>query len=376
MDALRSLVKKFKELYQEKDPLPTFLEISGYPHYEKVISNILLFYLDSRNPHDFGILPVKSLLSAARVDIEKIDPEELRVNDATTEEATKEGKFIDIVVETGSYVIGIENKVYAHEYNPFGKYKTHIVNRAEALGKEPVLILLTLKNNKYNSKPANSFERVTYEDFFKEFEKWELDGNNDNSEYHIFFKNFKQTLVNMGTSKFSDEEIEFLTMKYDSLIDLHQRVFVKFEKFSRSQLKIIDELLSDCKKDCSINLSALNTKKDQLEAVSFYEFENLQGTKAEHLNLKVKLRVRPHGWYTEIWDQGTPKESKLMQFLDDADIKNRQENDLYKDTGLTDPKKYSYICEKFVFKEKPDNIADALEDYLIKIATHISGNNL
>lgn len=372
MDDFQSLLNEFEDLPKEKAPSPTFLEISGYPHYEKVISNILTFYLDNRNPHHFGIIPVKSLLSATGVDMKNIDSEELMVNDAVTEETTEDGKFIDIVIETGSYVIGIENKIYADEYNPFIEYKTHIEKRANSIGKKPILILLTLKKNNYKSEITDSFKRINYDNLFTEFDKWALNENKADSEYLIFYNNFKQTLLNMGASKFSDEELEFLSKKYDSLVDLHQRVFVKFEKFSIKQLNIIDELLTVCKKAYGVNLSTLSAKKGQLEAVSFYEFENLHGTKAEHLNLKVKLRIRPRGWYIEIWDHGTRKESNLKQFLVDVDIKNRQKNDLYEDKGVTDPQKYSYICEKFEFKESHKTIADKLQNYFKKISNYIN----
>ncbi len=366
----RALINEFDELEEVDVPLPTVLEISGYPHYEKVASNILTFYLDNRNPHHFDITLVKSLLAAVGLDLKNIDPEELQVHDATTEVATYKGKFIDIVIETGSYLIGIENKIYADEYNPFCEYEAYIEKMADVLEKKPVLILLTLKKYNYRSELPASFKRITYENLFREFEKRKQNENEVNSKYFIFFKDFIQTILNMGSSKFSDEEIEFLSNKHKSLIDLHKRFFLRFEKYSSNQLKIIDQHLAQCKNEYGIILSGLTTKRDQLEAVSFYEFENLQGSKSDQSNLIVKLRFRPDGWYIEVWDQKYQKELYLKPFLEKLEFKKMEENNFYENKGDSNPMKYSYICDVFDLKEQTNKIADALRDHFEKIANH------
>ena len=44
----------------------TFMEISGYPHYENVCSNILKFYLDTKNEHGLKNLVLNSLRIARK----------------------------------------------------------------------------------------------------------------------------------------------------------------------------------------------------------------------------------------------------------------------------------------------------------------------
>ena len=50
---------KYKVEYNEK-PL-NYFSVSGYPHYENVVSNILSFFFDPEKEHDFGDLWIKSL---------------------------------------------------------------------------------------------------------------------------------------------------------------------------------------------------------------------------------------------------------------------------------------------------------------------------
>ena len=47
----KALLSAFRQQVPERpERLPTFQEISGYPHYENVCSNILAFYLDPGKP--------------------------------------------------------------------------------------------------------------------------------------------------------------------------------------------------------------------------------------------------------------------------------------------------------------------------------------
>ena len=99
---------KFAEI-----PELTFLDIAGYPRYENVISNILLFLFNDKI-HSFGNLWIKSLLECYR-NISGLDMnlDIINVNYADREVSTKDNKRIDLVIETNKYLILIENKIDA-----------------------------------------------------------------------------------------------------------------------------------------------------------------------------------------------------------------------------------------------------------------------
>lgn len=44
----------------------TFMEVSGYPHYENVCSNILSFYFNPNEEHRLNDIVLKSLLSTIK----------------------------------------------------------------------------------------------------------------------------------------------------------------------------------------------------------------------------------------------------------------------------------------------------------------------
>lgn len=56
-----NLLALFKTLPHEKQNL-TFMDVSGYPHYENVCSNILAFYLDPTQEHDLKDLFISAIL--------------------------------------------------------------------------------------------------------------------------------------------------------------------------------------------------------------------------------------------------------------------------------------------------------------------------
>ena len=65
--SLEGLQERYGELLTsvlkvEPDPLPSFLEISGFPHYEEVITNWYGFFFDTEAPHGFQTLFIDTLI--------------------------------------------------------------------------------------------------------------------------------------------------------------------------------------------------------------------------------------------------------------------------------------------------------------------------
>ena len=106
-EKLDNLMAKLKKLPPLEVRLPTFLEITEFPHYENVCSNILKFYFDSNQPHGLNNLLLKSLFQLLNQDIYNIES----VRKIKREEITNTQKRIDLLIELDSTVILIENKI-------------------------------------------------------------------------------------------------------------------------------------------------------------------------------------------------------------------------------------------------------------------------
>lgn len=172
-------LEKFATLLDDFNGLPrlerrrprTLLQIAGFPHRELAYSNILAFLLDPTEEHGMGDLVLCSLLEAAQEsDIRASLP--AKVVKVTREDPTEEKKRIDIMVETESFVLGIENKIFAGIVNPLPAYRDHVEVKATENGKDKLwkCILLSLHEESPDAALCG-FSRITYAELFSALRK-------------------------------------------------------------------------------------------------------------------------------------------------------------------------------------------------------------
>jgi len=157
----------FKSIPQHKRT-KTFMEISGYPHYENVCSNILKFYLNPSNEHGLKDLILNSLLHLIDKDFKfDTDFDEIKIY---REYKTLNENRLDLLILTGDFAIGIENKIFHHLHNDLTDY-SNTVKSVCYNSRKPICIVLSL--NKLTSQEdvekvrANSFINITYEQLFQ-----------------------------------------------------------------------------------------------------------------------------------------------------------------------------------------------------------------
>jgi hypothetical protein len=222
MNEFQELLDKFNTLPKVETTPPTFMEIAGYPHYENVCSNILAFFFDTEEQHEYKDLFLNSLL--------KCVDEELLSKDITTlnvirEMPTDKGNRIDLIIDTEEVVIGIENKIWAGLYNDLEDYSNFLINKFK---KETVKIVLSLKKVPEFQLSAG-FVNVTYSEFFENV-KQDL-GNqliSKNNRYLFQLIDFIETMqnhtknrmMNEKTLKFFIEEKE----QIDNFLNEHEKV--------------------------------------------------------------------------------------------------------------------------------------------------------
>lgn len=134
-DQLHQLLDAFKGL---SSPIqdPTFMEIAGYPHYENVCSNILAFYLQPDAAHGLSDLCLKALLSLASVN------ETLSNVTVEREVTTHAGNRIDLLIQSDTHLIAIENKIYHSVVNPLQDYVSFL--ERQPANRTLVMFLLSL----------------------------------------------------------------------------------------------------------------------------------------------------------------------------------------------------------------------------------------
>ena len=70
---MEDLLTKFKVIPVRQLENENILSICGFPHYERVASNILAFFFDSKREHGLKYLFIESLFALIGLDYESID---------------------------------------------------------------------------------------------------------------------------------------------------------------------------------------------------------------------------------------------------------------------------------------------------------------
>ena len=204
INIFEKLINEFSKVPKLEAKAPTYLEISGQPHFENVCSNILAFYFNTNASHGFKDLVLRSFIECfdesllVEYDIETINIER--------EFYVEEQKRIDIVIECNDLVITIENKIYHILNNELNLYEKSIESRYP--NKKHKFIVLSLKEENTES---TSFVAVTYEKFFYRLKQnlgWYF--VNSNNQYTTFLIDFIQTIENLTkVEKHNQKYIEF-----------------------------------------------------------------------------------------------------------------------------------------------------------------------
>lgn len=221
------LLSKFESLPKDFK-VPTYLELCKYPkrRFEEICSRLLCFYLSPGGDHGMQNLFLISLLEilapGRNFDIQK---EKIKI----ISEENAEGKRIDILIYSPSFVIGIENKITASLYNPLEKYS----NRIQQYGSQNIFrVVLSLKRitNLVDLAymDANKFVGTTYSDYFERIKlNLKLYQEDCNLNFLTFLNDFIQTLNNMGKTNVINAELsDFFYDNVDSineLIELYTR---------------------------------------------------------------------------------------------------------------------------------------------------------
>jgi hypothetical protein len=160
------IFNEFSDLIDRFQGLPivgyrkTYMDISGYPHYENVCSNILAFYFDQKEEHRLGNLLLRSLLNTIDADVEDFND----VN-VIREYRTLGNGSLDLLIDSESITIGVENKIYASVYNNLDDYSKTIDHHASKnlnSSKKIYKLVLSLNPLPFPQWAHTGFRNVTY----------------------------------------------------------------------------------------------------------------------------------------------------------------------------------------------------------------------
>lgn len=124
LSVLQELLIRLRSLPSVKQKESNIFSIGARGHYENPISDLLAFFIDPDAGHDLGTLVLEAFLKRlpGSPDISLLTPPGREVMTST-------GNRIDIVLESDTWVMALENKIWHQQNNPFSDYRQHLYHQ-------------------------------------------------------------------------------------------------------------------------------------------------------------------------------------------------------------------------------------------------------
>ncbi len=341
-----ALLADFRTLPARVGRPPTFMEIAGYPHYENVCSNILVFFLDPEQPHGLGTLMLDAL---ARVgSIVSTSGEGVGGNVSIEREViTEAGNRIDILIESDAHAIVIENNIRAGINNPFADYSEYL-DRLAPEDRDHHRLLLTLSPTEEASEWG--FKNFTYTDFVAEIRAMlgqyvaEAD-----TRYLTLLLDFLNTMENLHKeTRMNEQFVGFLSERYDEIEALLGEIKT-FRDELRRKVRALGALV-DVEEYQNVSQWVYR------EQTSLYDMLGHDIRVYDDLPVIVDTTIYPSGWEVAVeLRRGSGIESRLSELLRHLDITVEDERD--------------FVHARFRYDESMERIAPVVQSLVDKFAT-------
>jgi len=288
----------------------TFLEVSGYPHYENVCSNILQFYLNPMGEHGLKDLLLSSFLKMTGMQGVLI-PDKVEI----TREYPAEGQQrIDLVVDSDIFTLGIENKIYHHEGNDFESY-ARVINKL-GYGKEVIKVILCLRRKGDWESIAGGFKRFTYVDL------WQQVGRmlpsymaHADSKWLTFLLDFMQTTDNLAGENMELKKTDRFFIEHSGEVEKLVTQWDAFQTRLSSKVVMLLELMEEVVE--SKRLSKLWICKKLCLVLDFNFGGNL---------IAFDLQLGTNGWELQLFARNAKSQKYFDKLVKGAVLKPKFES--------------------------------------------------
>ncbi|MEI7910297.1 MAG: PD-(D/E)XK nuclease family protein [Verrucomicrobiota bacterium] len=279
----------------------TFMEVSGYPHYENVCSNILRFYFDPSAEHGLRDMLLSAFLSMASQGDLAV-PEEVSLS---REHAADDQKRIDLVIDCENFTLGIENKIYHWEANDFENYGRVL----DHLGKDKATIkaVLCLRTNATQPALNGGFIRYTYEQLWEQVRS--TIGHylpRANAKWVTCLLDFMETTTNLTGPSMELKKTDLFFIEHHAEIELLIDERNAFLGRLRQKVANLLPIVSDMEE--AKLLSGKPWVYERIGLVLDYQVE-------DSYSISFDLYIRPSGWELQMFGRNSKSSAKLASIL-------------------------------------------------------------
>jgi len=351
----------------------TVMQVSGYPHYENVCSNILAFFFDPEEEHGLKDLLLQSLFKV----IPKPTPKNDEKKDAPSfvsvkierEHRTDGNKRIDLVITGENFTIGIENKIHHWLDNDLEHYSQRIDNvAAQNPDAENQYILKTVLGLHpiATEELKGDFNSITYTDLWQEVQQ-EL-GNylpNASQKWVTYLLDFIETTKQLTRPNMKLTENDQFFIEHDEeIIPLFEEREDFYKRLYHQVFQLQGMLLDQG--DANSPLAEVPWMSKARVGKSFYRHCVVLDFRFDNTHkISCDLWLYPSGWQLQIFCRDDVSHTYMKKLIEQPEIKNKATKIL--------PSGERFILQKWGTLTPPENIFPDILDW-IKILPEAAAN--
>ena len=324
----------------------TFMEISGYPHYENVCSNILEFYFDTTAEHGLQDLLISAFLRMAG--------EESIIVDAisvTREDNTGNGR-IDLVIEGESFIIAIENKIFHWLANDLDDYSNSIYLRSK--GKQIVIkVVLGLTQIESEKIRSSGFVSYTYKQLWQEV--CNLLGRyiaNANPKWVTYLLDFMETTANLAGQNMELKPTDQFFIEHNDAIEIMLTEHKAFLGRLTQKITMLIDMMKETTEATELVKQPWLCNKDRL----VLDFKSVCAI----YEIAFDLVLTPAGWNLQLFGRGDPAYAYLLKLVNQPTLKEKLQS-----ASLI--KKRYYSAQIWDIQADLGEIRDALQGWILAV---------
>lgn len=352
----------YLKLLQDFKALPpsnrTFMEVSGYPHYENVCSNILAFYFDPNAEHRLRDLFISAFLHMAGKEVLTTDENSVEVY---REYGTENRNRIDLVIDSDAFTIGIENKIYHWVANDLEHYGKVI----DDLGQNKVLVKAVLAPSKNKGEPLKGgFEWYTYSKLWDHVRPMLSHySSNPDSKWVIYLNEFMQTITDLAGENMEVKQVDrFFTKNYEDI-----------EKMFAARKLFLDRLNQKVSALCAMMKDAATSGDPKVWGLHQGRLACLclTFTFEGPYSVVFDLWPKPAGWELHLFGRDEQNHAYVRQLISRHPLQERTSSPLFKGEN----KEKQFIVQSWPIDADLGEIRDDLCSWILALSKAASQAN-
>ncbi|NIF20140.1 PDDEXK-like family protein [Candidatus Pantoea multigeneris] len=245
-------IKSLRGISLKEDVEFNFFDLGGAGYLENPTSDLMALFMGGNKTISPWLLKALLCCLDENFNVDEIDFTSVEL---LREARTEDGKYLDILIKHDDFIVGIEHKVQADTYNPFPSYVNLIKTYG---GNNQRLFRCIIKPDTNAALGVDDWQLINYSLLVeKATQRLGIEMLNEGlNKWNVFYQEFLHHLKTLSGKKMnntSDENVDFVTENFTSLIKSVQLLEMYQHAITEEAKRTVAAVLPDTQITTSIN---------------------------------------------------------------------------------------------------------------------------